>query len=87
MHEHVILPDGSVVLCCNDFGMKHVLGSIYKDNYESVRNSKEMKRILQGFDDENMDILCRNCNSAVRVSERLAYLKTPFTLPKIREHL
>jgi radical SAM protein with 4Fe4S-binding SPASM domain len=87
MHEHVILPDGTVVLCCNDFGMKHVLGNIYKEDYESVRNSKEMKRILRGFDNENIDILCRNCNSAINQADRLAYLKTPFSLEKMREHL
>ena len=28
INHNVLLPDGTVVLCCNDFGMKHVLGNL-----------------------------------------------------------
>jgi radical SAM protein with 4Fe4S-binding SPASM domain len=75
MYGHTILPDGSVVLCCNDFGMKHVLGNIYTDNYMSIQSSKEMKKVLLGLDDKNIDILCRKCHFAENKDGENKYIK------------
>lgn len=65
MHGHTILPDGRVALCCNDFGLKHILGDIHKDDYKAIRQSKELKNVFQGQDDESIDILCRKCEFAI----------------------
>lgn len=87
MHEHVILPDGRVTLCCNDFGLKHVLGNIYKDDYASIKSGKEMKKIFQGQDDESIDILCRRCQFAVKKEVLEAASKAPYSLINKRKHL
>jgi len=36
-HEiNVMLPDGTVVLCCNDYGLKHCLGNLFNTRYEQL---------------------------------------------------
>ncbi|MCX6769998.1 MAG: SPASM domain-containing protein [Candidatus Micrarchaeota archaeon] len=69
LNQNIILPDGSVVLCCMDFGQKHVLGNLLLQNYDEILNSPEKKRILDGFKDENSDILCRTCESSISISK------------------
>lgn len=36
LFNNVLLPNGDVVLCCQDFGLKHILGNIFKDEYEKI---------------------------------------------------
>ena len=64
MNHNILLPDGTVVLCCMDYGMKHVLGNLLKQSYEEIFNGMELKRIKKGLLDEKIDILCRNCTCA-----------------------
>lgn len=62
---NILLPDGTVLLCCMDFGMKHVLGNIFENTYEEILSGKEMQRVKAGMaGDEEIDILCRNCSHA-----------------------
>jgi hypothetical protein len=67
-----VRPDGRVVPCCMDFGMKHVLGNLLEQNWEEVRRNKEFIRFMKGFDEEN-DTLCRSCSSAVSVTRLPAW--------------
>lgn len=39
----------------------HVLGNLYKDNYESLFRSKEYNKILNGFNDHKVSTICRSC--------------------------
>lgn len=64
MHEHVILPNGDIALCCNDFGMKHILGNISDGSYQELHSNEKMKNVIKGQDDESLDILCRRCEFA-----------------------
>lgn len=64
-----VLPDGTVTLCCMDYGMKHVLGNIVKQSWEDIYAGAEYQKILKGFEDETIDILCRNCTGAVGLEE------------------
>ncbi len=50
LDHNILLPDGSVVLCCNDFGMKHVLGNQLTDDYETIIQSKAMRRVKRGIE-------------------------------------
>lgn len=62
----VLLPDGSVVLCCNDFGMQHVLGNLLENSYEEIVHGEEMRNIKRGMVmDETIPVLCRKCVYAV----------------------
>lgn len=58
---NVLLPNGDVVLCCMDYGMKHVLGNLLSLDYDSLFKGKEFFNVEKGLHDESIDILCRYC--------------------------
>lgn len=64
----VLLPNGDVVLCCMDFGMKHLLGNLLSSDYESLFNSSEFLKIKAGLEGGSADILCRYCEYAYSVN-------------------
>ncbi|MBQ7158634.1 MAG: radical SAM protein [Treponema sp.] len=67
--NNVALPDGTLVLCNMDYGMRHVTGNIYEEDYLTIRGKGEFRRVwkeMNGGDD--MDLLCRTCLLA-RVEE------------------
>jgi hypothetical protein len=57
----VLLPDGTVTLCCSDFGLTHKLGNLLTQSWEEIMQGTEMQRICKGLADESEDILCRTC--------------------------
>lgn len=66
LNKNIILPDGTVLLCSMDYGMKHVLGNLSCNSYEEIMTTgKEMNHVKSGMQgDESIDILCRNCSCA-----------------------
>ena len=64
--QNVLLPDGSVLLCCMDYGKKHVIGNLLKQNYNEIYNSNSMnKLILSNSKSSCTESICRNCERAV----------------------
>lgn len=61
LKSNVLLPNGDVVLCCMDYGMKHVLGNLFANTLSQMYSLNEFNRIESGLEDENEDILCRYC--------------------------
>lgn len=60
--NNVALPDGTLVLCNMDYGMKHVTGNIYEEDYETIRSKGEFQRVLHEMNGgEDMNLLCRTC--------------------------
>ena len=65
MNNNILLPDGTVVLCCMDYGLKHILGNIFTNTFEEIMNGEEMQKVKEGMEgNERLDILCRNCSYA-----------------------
>lgn len=65
MNCNILLPDGSVLLCCMDYGLKHILGNIHANTFEEIMSGSEMRKVKEGMSgNEMMDILCRNCSYA-----------------------
>lgn len=60
-----VLPDGTVLLCCMDYGMRHVLGNLNENSVSEILNGREAYCVMKGMEDESIDILCRSCCSAV----------------------
>lgn len=60
----VMFPDGSLVLCCQDYGMKHVLGNLITQSWSEICEGEEYRKFEEGLKDETIDILCRNCSDA-----------------------
>jgi Iron-sulfur cluster-binding domain len=59
---NVLLPSGDVLLCCNDYGMQHVLGNLVASDYSSLFRGEEFIKVKKGLMDESIDILCRYCD-------------------------
>ncbi len=56
MYHNVMLPNGDVSLCCMDYGLKHILGNLYEQDYEEIVPENN-----QCFE------LCRLCENAIEV--------------------
>jgi hypothetical protein len=61
--RNVLLPNGDVVLCCWDMGLKHILGNLKETDYNSLFQSKEFVRIKAGFYRKDPDLLCSHCDT------------------------
>ena len=72
---NVLLPSGEVVLCCNDYGMDHVLGNLLTDDYADLHRGEAFQRVKQGLEDPSVEILCRYCDVDV-VENRARILTT-----------
>jgi len=62
--QPILLPNGDVVLCCMDYGLKHILGNLLRDNYDDLFSGNEYQNILKGWKNPKIDMLCRNCEFA-----------------------
>jgi radical SAM protein with 4Fe4S-binding SPASM domain len=62
--KNVLLPNGDVTLCCMDYGLRHVLGNLIKDDYEALHWSDEYRKVLSSFASNDIDSLCRRCEWA-----------------------
>lgn len=61
--HNILLPNGDLLVCCMDYGMKHILGNLLTQNWEEIRVSEEVRRLKQGLADEALDTLCRKCHA------------------------
>lgn len=61
IRNNVLLPNGDVVLCCNDYGLRHRLGNLLADRYADLHHSAEFRAVKAGWEDDASDILCRYC--------------------------
>lgn len=70
LNHNVLLPDGTIVLCCNDYGMRHVLGNLRDSTYEEIMNSSTVMDIYDQMNQSKYDnLLCRNCIYAEVVND------------------
>lgn len=83
LEENNLQPNGDVLVCCQDFGMKHVLGNLLTQNYDTLFSNLEYKKIQKGLDDEKSDILCRYCHFAIDKNAKAILLNSPFSLKTI----
>lgn len=60
-----ILPNGTVVLCCMDYGMDHILGNILEQDWDEIFEGKEYLSFEEGLDKEKSPLLCRKCSNAL----------------------
>jgi MoaA/NifB/PqqE/SkfB family radical SAM enzyme len=65
--KNVVLPDGTVTLCCMDWSLKHILGNIFLQKYDEIFNGEIVKNIRNNMSNNKSDILCWSCEYAVPV--------------------
>jgi len=83
LKRNILLPDGSVVSCCHDYGLKHIFGNLLKSDYESLHTSNEFKKVCRGLSDESIDTLCRYCHYSYDADYITAFHNTKLSMGKI----
>jgi len=83
LRQNGLLPNGCVILCCRDWGMKHVLGNLLLSNYDSLFRGKEFLKVERGLKRSFSDTLCRYCESCAYDINLLAKAQTFLRLHNI----
>jgi organic radical activating enzyme len=83
LRDRILLPNGDAAICCQDFGMKHVVGNLLTSKFSAMDKSKEIDFVKNGWIDESVDILCRNCEFAKNENAKAEIYNTPFYTGKI----
>jgi len=65
LDDNVLLPNGDVCLCCQDYGMDHVIGNLVSSDYSSLFQSKEFQNVLDKMSKHDSDIMCRVCKYSI----------------------
>lgn len=61
----VVLPNGTVLLCCMDYGMQHIMGNLLDEDYNAILHGKEYKKIMDDAVLNNSNTICRKCVAAI----------------------
>jgi hypothetical protein len=67
--QHVLLPNGDIVLCCMDYDTKHILGNMVTQTYEDMFTGEGMVNLIREntktcYSDKS---LCKSCTDALIV--------------------
>lgn len=78
-HSSVLLPNGDITLCCQDYGLKHILGNILHQTYEEIMSGAEITKIKSvndslEFSDQS---LCKTCSDT--------HCKTPWNDEEVKD--
>lgn len=64
--RNVLLPNGDVLLCCMDYGMKYVLGNLLDISYKDLFRSSVYKNVIKRIKNTKFgDVICRHCEMAI----------------------
>lgn len=58
--SNVVLPNGDLFLCCNDFSLKHKIGNLCQENINSG-SIRKSKKILKRMASKDSFIICKHC--------------------------
>lgn len=65
MNHNVLLPDGTVITCCMDYGMSGIFGNLFEQEYDEVLHSPEAERMRATLD--RGESICRHCANAIQI--------------------
>jgi len=60
IYQNVLLPDGSLGLCCQDYGLDDIVGNLVDNTWEEFENSEHVKDIRKNGSD-----LCDYCEEGI----------------------
>lgn len=63
MDHNVLLPDGTVLMCCMDYGMTGVFGNLFKQSYREVIHSDTACAMRATLN--RGESICRHCANAI----------------------
>lgn len=56
-----ILPNGTVILCCMDYGMEYILGNLVTQEWNEILRGEAFSAYEEGLKNEKISSLCRKC--------------------------
>lgn len=62
MNHNVLLPDGTVIMCCMDYGMTGVFGNLFRQSYDEVLFSEAACKMRETLN--KGESICRRCANA-----------------------
>lgn len=65
LDHSVLLPDGSVQLCCMTYSLEHPVGNLLTTPYAEILRGEPIKRIMELQNAIKSDVACRKCSCAV----------------------
>lgn len=65
LNRNVLLPDGTLILCMQDYGMRHIIGNLVEESFEEIMRGERIESIRKALLDPYSDVLCRSCSYAV----------------------
>ncbi len=63
LDHNVLLPDGTTILCCMDYGMTEIFGNLFTQEYSEILNSPAAVSLRERMEDK--ECLCRHCYNGV----------------------
>jgi len=68
--RNVLLPDGSVVLCCMDYNLTHVLGNLLTQTYDEIMQGKPLLDLiaLNEAPEFSKCSICKSCENVRELS-------------------
>ena len=68
--RNVLLPDGSVVLCCMDYNLTHILGNLLEQTYEEVMQGKPLLDLIaiNETPEYSKCSICKACENVKEIS-------------------
>lgn len=65
----VLLPDGTLTICCEDFGLTSNIGNLITSTYDDILKNGEYIRIRQAMEEfsSETNLICRKCIHARKV--------------------
>ena len=65
MNHNVLLPDGTVIMCCMDYGMTGIFGNLFEQSYDDVLYSEPACRMRTTL--RKGKSICRHCSNAKQI--------------------
>lgn len=63
LNHPIILPDGRVILCCQDMAQRHILGNVTTQTWAEIAASEPLAKVWMALEGHG-DCLCRTCEFA-----------------------
>lgn len=63
LDENVVLPDGRLALCCQDYGLTQIVGNLLTETWEEIHSGPAMRAFRELM--RVGECLCRTCEFAV----------------------
>ena len=60
VYQNVLLPDGSLSLCCQDYGLDEIMGNLLENTWEEYINSEHVVEVRKNGSD-----LCDYCEEGL----------------------